>query len=264
MTASIFAASRPRALKVLCTCSERAAPAAQVHPKGVRLLAGEVLAQDVAVSAMLPDADPLARANARVLSAHVLDPFILLHLSPRNRQVLLVGDPASRLINVCASFPHKGGEVTAAALFADTTPATSQPWDDQAARTPGWMHRAAGLAAPTKGPHARKPAMLVVCRKGGALEMFSLPDMKLAFRCTGANQNKAVLEEEGERGAGDAGGGGVRDGYSGLGFVFNGAVVWVDNVSPADDMHWATALDPHGLRLRLLSQECAYGMPLSR
>ena len=59
---------------------------AQVHAGGVRLLAGEVQAQDLPLTAILPVAEPAAR----VLRATVLDPYVLLHVTPRDRQILLV------------------------------------------------------------------------------------------------------------------------------------------------------------------------------
>ena len=54
-----------------------------MHAGGVRMLAGEVMAQDVPLSELLPVAEP----GARVLRATVLDPYVLLHVTPRDRQV---------------------------------------------------------------------------------------------------------------------------------------------------------------------------------
>jgi hypothetical protein len=67
-----------------------AARIAQVHAGGVRMLAGEVMAQDVPLSELLPVAEP----GARVLRATVLDPYILLHVTPRDRQVCTLVRPA--------------------------------------------------------------------------------------------------------------------------------------------------------------------------
>jgi hypothetical protein len=56
------------------------------------MLAGEVMAQDVPLSELLPVAEP----GARVLRATVLDPYVLLHVTPRDRQVGMHSE-ASRL-----------------------------------------------------------------------------------------------------------------------------------------------------------------------
>jgi len=66
-----------------------------------------------------------------------LNPRVWLHVMPGNRQVLLMGDPASRLVSPVPNFPHRGREISAAALYRDTVPASSHPWDGANTRTPG-------------------------------------------------------------------------------------------------------------------------------
>ena len=50
----------------------------QVYPGGVRLLAGAIHAQDVALSS---EKVGTGEGEARVLSAAIMDPYILLHLT---------------------------------------------------------------------------------------------------------------------------------------------------------------------------------------
>lgn len=227
-----------------------AARIAQVHAGGVRMLAGEAMAQDVPLSELLPVAEP----GARVLRATVLDPYILLHVTPRDRQVctrvrhlqalercqtletaqnrtlsgfersrvlpfpaclvvepppsdrsvcrdtnriqvLLVGDPEARTVaRAAGNFGDGGDHATAGALYADDVPAADHPWSSPEQRKPGWLHRALRVEYPGSGSNRR---MLALCRKGGDLELFTLPELKRVFHCAGAHRGLPVLEDGG-------------------------------------------------------------------
>ena len=92
------------------------------------------------------------------------------------------------------SFGDGGDHATAGALYADDVPAADHPWSSPEHRKPGWLHRALRVEYPGGGGGRR---MLALCRKGGDLELFTLPELKRVFRCGGAHRGLSVLEDGG-------------------------------------------------------------------
>jgi hypothetical protein len=109
--------------------------------------------------------------------------------------VLLVGDPEARTVaRATGGFGDGGDHATAGALYADDVPAADHPWSAPEQRKPGWLHRALRVEYPGIGGNRR---MLALCRKGGDLELFTLPELKRVFRCAGAHRGLPMLEDGG-------------------------------------------------------------------
>ncbi|KAK3256253.1 hypothetical protein CYMTET_34602, partial [Cymbomonas tetramitiformis] len=165
----------------------------QVHTHGVRVLAGELQAQEVSTSTIIGGTS--SATMPAIVDAVVQDPYVVVRLAS-GQTALLVGDATSRLLAPCpAGVSLLRHEVTAVALYADNVSASRFPWASRAAgetSTP-WLHRHLGAEVAT----GSKPVLMLVCFKGGRLHVYQLPSLKLVFACNRANHGRQMLVDEG-------------------------------------------------------------------
>jgi len=141
----------------------------QVHPTGIRLCAGLVKAQDLALSGLAPPAP----GSVTVAAADVAHPYVLLRLSDGTLR-LLAGNPATNRVE---AVPPKAG-ANKRALLARPEFAAATLYDDAAGN---------GALAALIGGGARAAAQhyVVAATLTGNVEIYSLPAQACVFTSDG-------------------------------------------------------------------------------
>lgn len=187
----------------------------QVTPKGVRVLAGPMLAQELTLQSILGDpaaaaAAGLQPASAAIVSADICSPFVLLRLSASGAAAagpgsspgplrVLVGNPSNNRLEPLQIPPSQHGlgaaDFTAASLYDHARcrcPLVgSLPGFTRGAGAGGGAAGAGGAAA---GEAADASSVFaVVARTSGSFEIWALPQARRVFSSDGLADGSQVL-----------------------------------------------------------------------
>lgn len=133
----------------------------QVHAKGVRVLDGAVMTQDVPIIA---DSEELS-----IVSAAAADPYVILQMNNGSAQ-LVVGSEDSFTLDIFSPpilQTSSAGVITACSLFLDKAPGC-------------WMRKTSGLPS-KQGVQKAADVYCIICRESGNLEIFGLPEFSCTF-----------------------------------------------------------------------------------
>lgn len=152
----------------------------QVYSRGVRLLDGAYMTQELRIEAPSSKADANSKSESvSVAYASIVDPYVLLKMTDGTVQ-LVTGDPSSCNISVSAPpmFQSSGDPITACSLYQDRGPSL-------------WLRRTSMDAwlAPSFDPvdisdgsdTNQGDIYCVVCKQNGRLELYELPNLICVF-----------------------------------------------------------------------------------
>ncbi|KAJ7555735.1 hypothetical protein O6H91_05G052500 [Diphasiastrum complanatum] len=152
----------------------------QVYARGVRLLDGAVMTQDLQIEHILSDSDSVKKDAATAIAfATIADPFILLQMTDGNIK-LIVGDMETQTVSaaVTSSLYHSEDPVTACSLHHD--------------KGHRWFRRLSGDMWHTLGvPDVLERDLgfsfdqgdiyCIICRESGKFEIYELPGMTCVY-----------------------------------------------------------------------------------
>lgn len=163
----------------------------QVTEDVIRVLKDGMKHQDLA----LEDID--APKGARIATAQILDPYIVIRLSDGSIR-LVAGDEKKMTLSLKDSGPIPTSGVTAFSLVDDSIEAADAPGGGK--KMSGWIHRAAtsgditGLEGSKKsGAVNKRETVLALTRAGGSLELFSLPSCTRIWSADGLSEGSRIL-----------------------------------------------------------------------
>ncbi|CAM6094104.1 unnamed protein product [Calypogeia fissa] len=147
----------------------------QVYGKGVRVLDGAVMTQDVPIARQAYESSE--NEELVIVSAAVADPYVILQMNIGSAQVMIgVEDSLSLDILSPLVLQASAGVITACSLFSDKAPGC-------------WMRRC--IDRSNQG--AQSDVYCIICRESGNLEIFGLPDFSCIFSIKKFIFGRAIL-----------------------------------------------------------------------
>ncbi|MCO5593054.1 hypothetical protein L7F22_047059 [Adiantum nelumboides] len=152
----------------------------QVFSRGVRLLDGAYMTQELRIEAPLSKIDGSSKLdNVSVTYASIVDPYVLLKMTDGTLQ-LVTGDPTNCNISVSSPpmFQNTGDPVTACSLYQDRGPS---PWLRRTSMD-AWLAPTFDVVDISDGSDSiQDDVYCVICRQSGRLELFELPNLICVF-----------------------------------------------------------------------------------
>ncbi|KAH7436763.1 hypothetical protein KP509_05G035200 [Ceratopteris richardii] len=153
----------------------------QVFSRGVRLLDGAYMTQELRIEGAPPQADDGSSAleSISVAYASIVDPYVLLKMTDGSLQ-LVTGDSVN--CNICVSAPktfqNLGDPVTACSLYQDRGPS---PWLRRTSMD-AWLAPTFDLVDISDGSDSiQADVYCIICRRSGRLELYELPNLICVF-----------------------------------------------------------------------------------
>lgn len=152
----------------------------QVYSRGVRLLDGAYMTQELRIEAPSLKADISSKSeNVCVAYASIVDPYVLLKMTDGTVQ-LVTGDPSTCSISVSAPpmFQGFGDTITACSLYQDRGPS---PWLRRTS-TDAWLAPSFDPVEISEGSDTDQGDIYcVICKQSGRLELYELPELLCVF-----------------------------------------------------------------------------------
>lgn len=178
-------------------------PGAQVTPRGVRVLAGPMLAQDIPLQQLAGEDFSANLSRVSIIAADVCSPFVLLRLSAGGSVGplrVLMGNASSHRLELLpvAQSQHGLGaaDFTAASLYDHTCcrcPLVCSLPSFLRARPADASADSAAAAAAAAADSASTSVFAVVARTTGAFEIWALPQARRVFATDGLADGSALL-----------------------------------------------------------------------
>lgn len=163
----------------------------QVYARGVRILDGAFMTQDLSLKAASSEAGSGSESST-VSSVSIADPYVLLRMTDGSIQ-LLVGDPSTCTIsiNIPAVLENSKKSIAACTLYHDKGP---EPWLRKTS-TDAWLSTGIGEAfdGADGALHDQGDIYCVVCFESGTLEIFDVPNFGSVFSVDNFVNGKAYL-----------------------------------------------------------------------
>lgn len=152
----------------------------QVFSRGVRLLDGAYMTQELRIEAPSSKVDGISKSDSVFVAyASIVDPYVLLKMTDGTLQ-LVTGDPTSCNISVTAPsmFQTSGDPVTACSLYQDRGPS---PWLRRTSMD-AWLAPSFDLVDISDGSDTNQgDVYCVICKRSGRLELYELPNLICVF-----------------------------------------------------------------------------------